>query len=683
MPSANATKGMIQATRLKPVAVGAAITVGPYSCTKPCRMRSSLLPLSSAASSWLRILSEDWQPTWLHSSNTWPHPQVHIMRWPRSLKRAESSPAPMKRKTAAVRMRAWSRRRAGFPGMGQTGVFARWPSAAKAATDFGALTARLKPRSFKAKSRARFEDFMSVPRSYLRRSPSGHGRRNLHGRGIRHERDDGAEDHDDQANPNPRDQRIQVRFNDGPSGGLVLAFIDQIDVAHQEKIFAEAGVNAREGLRLSAGFIEAALGIHGRNLLAAAKNIDDRPLVGIVGIVVLRVGLTDQGVRADVNFVAKAHFFFNFLVERRPEDSNDYEGDAKVHDVAAVASRIAMVEVNHRGKDVLLALAGNDAASADELGNNGEDYKRRENGGHGRVKIGRVLPGTHAEQNHHAADGERADRGEQEIPLEAFDGSLTPGEQRSDRGEQQEQQGNRNRHAIEKRRSHGDFVSLNELRQDREKRAPQYGEADHEQEEIVEQETGFARHQRFQFVLALQVRPVRYKEKGADRQGQPDEDQEPGADRGLREGVHRTDHTRAREEGPEHGEQEGREGERHVPDLQHAALFLHHDGMQKRCAGEPGHERGILNRVPSPVTAPSKDSVSPVRAEKDANGEEAPGHHSPAARDLNPFLAGVLHDQRAQREGERNREADVSQVQHGWMDDHLGILQKRIQDRKS
>ena len=273
----------------------------------------------------------------------------------------------------------------------------------------------------------------------------------------------------------------------------------------------------------------------------------------------------------------------------------------------------------------------------------------------------------------------RADRGEQEIPLEAFDGSLTPGEQRSDRGEQQEQQGNRDSDAIEKRRPDRDFVSLNKFRQDREKRAPQYGEADHEQEEIVEQETGFARHQRFQFVLALEVRPVRYKEKGADRQGQHDEDQEPGADRGLRKGVHRTDHTRTREERPEHGEQEGREDERHVPDFQHAAFFLHHDGMQKRRAGEPGHERGILHRVPSPVAAPSEDSVSPVRAEENADGEEAPGHHGPAARNLNPFLAGVLHDERAQCEGEGNGEADVSQVEHGRMDDHLGILQKRIQ----
>src|ERR1039458_7871193 len=347
MPSANATKGMIQATRLKPVAVGAAITVGPYSCTKPCRMRSSLLPLSSAASSWLRILSEDWQPTWLHSSKTWPHPQVHIMRWPRSLKRAESSPAPMKRKTAAVRTRAWIARRVNFSCITQTGGFVRWPSAAKAAID-AALMALLKPRPFKTKSRIRLAHFISVPRSHVRWSSGRHGRCHLHSGGIRHERDDRPEDHDDQANPNPGNQRIHVRFNDRASVGLVLAFVDQIEVAHQKEILAEAGVNARQGLRLLAGLIETALGIHGCNLLAAAEYVDDRPLVGVVGIVVLRIRLADQRVGADVDFVAEGHFFFHFFIERRSQNSNDDQGDAEVDDIAAIAARISVVQMKHR-----------------------------------------------------------------------------------------------------------------------------------------------------------------------------------------------------------------------------------------------------------------------------------------------------------------------------------------------
>ena len=68
-----------------------------------------------------------------------------------------------------------------------------------------------------------------------------------------------------------------------------------------------------------------------------------------------------------------------------------------------------------------------------------------------------------------------------------------------------------------------------------------------------------------------------------------------------------------------------------------------------------------------------------MRAEKNADREEAPRHHGPAPRDVNPFFAGILHDQRTQRKGEGDGEADVSQIKHWGMDDHLGILQKRIQ----
>jgi hypothetical protein len=74
-----------------------------------------------------------------------------------------------------------------------------------------------------------------------------------------------------------------------------------------------------------------------------------------------------------------------------------------------------------------MALTRDDAASADELGDHSKDHQRRKNGRHGGIEKGRILPGTHAENDHHHADRNRANGGEQEIPLEAFEGSLTPG----------------------------------------------------------------------------------------------------------------------------------------------------------------------------------------------------------------------------------------------------------------
>ncbi len=46
---------------------------------------------------------------------------------------------------------------------------------------------------------------------------------------------------------------------------------------------------------------------------------------------------------------------------------------------------------------------------------------------------------------------------------------------------------------------------------------------------------------------------------------------------------------------------------------------------------------------------------------------------------MDPLLAGILHDERAQRKGEGNGHADVAEIEHRRVDDHLRILQQRVQ----
>ena len=46
---------------------------------------------------------------------------------------------------------------------------------------------------------------------------------------------------------------------------------------------------------------------------------------------------------------------------------------------------------------------------------------------------------------------------------------------------------------------------------------------------------------------------------------------------------------------------------------------------------------------------------------------------------MNPFIAGILHDQRAQCEGEGNGCPHVAKIKHGRVNHHLGILQKRVE----
>jgi hypothetical protein len=71
--------------------------------------------------------------------------------------------------------------------------------------------------------------------------------------------------------------------------------------------------------------------------------------------------------------------------------------------------------------------------------------------------------------------------------------------------------------------------------------------------------------------------------------------------------------------------------------------------------------------------------LRPVRAQKNATGQEYPGDHGSAGRDVSPLLAGIAHDERHQRKGKGHGETDIAEVEHGRMDHHLGILEQRIQ----
>ena len=121
------------------------------------------------------------------------------------------------------------------------------------------------------------------------------------------------------------------------------------------------------------------------------------------------------------------------------------------------------------------------------------------------------------------------------------------------------------------------------------------------------------------------------------------------------------------------------EDQPHVPLLHHAALLLHHHRVQERRPGQPRHQRGVLHRVPAPVSTPPQHRVGPVRSQEDPAGQEQPRHHRPPAGDVDPLLPRVPHHQRTQRKGKRDGEAHVAEVEHRRMDHHLRILEQRVQ----
>ena len=118
-----------------------------------------------------------------------------------------------------------------------------------------------------------------------------------------------------------------------------------------------------------------------------------------------------------------------------------------------------------------------------------------------------------------------------------------------------------------------------------------------------------------------------------------------------------------------------------VPDAQHVLLLLHHHRVQEGRGDEPGHERGVLDRVPRVPAAPADLLVGPLGAEEDAEAEERPGGERPAPRDDDPALVDPPRGERGHRERERHGQPDVAEVQHRRVGDHVRVLQARVHAR--
>ena len=104
--------------------------------------------------------------------------------------------------------------------------------------------------------------------------------------------------------------------------------------------------------------------------------------------------------------------------------------------------------------------------------------------------------------------------------------------------------------------------------------------------------------------------------------------------------------------------------------------------MQERGRREPRHQRRVLDRVPRVVAAPADLLVRPVRAEQLADAERRPRDERPAPRRDEPALVGAAREQRADRERERHREADVAEVEQRRVREHVRVLEARRHARR-
>ena len=105
----------------------------------------------------------------------------------------------------------------------------------------------------------------------------------------------------------------------------------------------------------------------------------------------------------------------------------------------------------------------------------------------------------------------------------------------------------------------------------------------------------------------------------------------------------------------------------------------HGDRMEQGGRGEPGHQRGVLDRIPEPPAAPAELVIGPVGAGGDAEGEEDPGAEHPGPHRAGEGRADVARDQGADREGEGDRDADIAEIEGRRMEGEARVLEQRIE----
>src|SRR5580704_49034 len=473
-----------------------------------------------------------------------------------------------------------------------------------------------------------------------------------------------AENDDDSSEPDYFYERVEIGVDHGLARLGITACVNNVKIVLRRALDSDHCLRDFTGGEITARRIEHHFGF------AIAEDFESgavRLKIRIDGLIEI---LAEDGVRTDIEALPDGHFRLVFDVESPAGDTDKNEHHSEMDDVTAVAAGVAHGEIADGSEDVDAIPRGDDAGAAIKLRKNRKAHK------HSKDETDQSVEIAESEDEGDDSGKQGSRKRPREVALERVPGSLAPGEERAYSGEQKQEKRDGNVYFVKERGPDADFASHDPFGKNGKERAPEHSKARGEQDQIVEQKAGFAGDERIQLIVTAKVIAIHPPGGKTDNENQRKETNEPRSDGGLRERMNGTDGAGTREQRSENGEHIGDEDEPDVPDFHHAALFLHHHRVQESGGGNPGKQRSIFHRVPRPVAAPTENRVGPVGAKKNADGLKAPGDHRPAARDVNPFFAGIAAEKRGERESERNRETGVAEVKHRRMDIHLRILKK-------
>src|ERR1039458_9925882 len=198
------------------------------------------------------------------------------------------------------------------------------------------------------------------------------GTRVLHFNLTRHEADERATYQHQAAYPDPGYQRVDEGLNHGALA--IVGHAAEIDI--QILVGAHADGDFRSAFL--ARFEQALFGLQGAQRLAVFGNLEDAAIPHVVGVVALLEAGHAQLIVADTHGVALAHFLDLALIEGVAGEADEDQHDAHVHDVAAVAARVAMGQFDGGAQQVHAGPAGDGTGAFVEFDDHGERYEQAE-----------------------------------------------------------------------------------------------------------------------------------------------------------------------------------------------------------------------------------------------------------------------------------------------------------------
>ncbi|MCG3141339.1 MAG: hypothetical protein HDKAJFGB_02585 [Anaerolineae bacterium] len=241
------------------------------------------------------------------------------------------------------------------------------------------------------------------------------------------------------------------------------------------------------------------------------------------------------------------------------DNADDGENDADMYDITAVTPPIFIHQLHRRDDGIFAVHTHPRANPAIKFQQHGPQNERR------RGERDQAIRVAHAQRHKKNRCDNRNQQRRHEIAFEMRGRRAPPTDERANAHQYNQRQKDGPVNLIEKRRGDGDLFPHKNFAQHRKDGAPQCGDRRAEQNQIVQQERGFARYERIETVFFFELVHAEIHQVRKDHQDRRDVREEQGTHRTHAERVHRLNHAAARNERTQNTQQEREHDEDEIP----------------------------------------------------------------------------------------------------------------------